>query len=275
MDNVNLPLGLRVQTQIPLDVKKYALSEEALIDLGPSNNLAFTFEQGLIVYCVEEESRWEWRENVLSETGLLPQDFIYPDGIVTFGIDYSNKHFNFFPISVAGPAGPQGPIGPQGPPGTNGTNGSVGPQGPQGIQGVQGIPGPQGETGPKGDAGPQGPQGIPGTSGISGTYVPVKSNITNCNFTNVSPSVPYMKIGTVVIMSLTGALDANDPTEDAFFDVTLPFDVAGGGVPCIIIGSGVGLMLQTASTLRFIADGNPENDPGTLGGGFTVQYVSV
>src|SRR6478609_8620434 len=102
MDYVNLPLGLRVQTQIPLNVKEYALSEEALTDLGPSNNLAYTYTQGLVVYCVEEGTRWEWREPLLDEEGLLPTDFIYPDGLVTFGIDYSNKAFNFFPYSVTG-----------------------------------------------------------------------------------------------------------------------------------------------------------------------------
>ena len=95
MDYTNKSLGLRVQTQIPLNVKEYKESEEALKDLGLNNNLAFTYEKGLIVYCVEEGTRWEWRENIDDEEGLLPIDFIYPDNTMTFGIDYSNKSFNF------------------------------------------------------------------------------------------------------------------------------------------------------------------------------------
>lgn len=96
MDYTNKALGLRVQTQIPLNVKKYKESEESLKDLGINNNLAFIYEQGLIVYCIQEGTRWEWKENVASEEGLLDSDFIYPDNTITFGIDYSNKRYNFF-----------------------------------------------------------------------------------------------------------------------------------------------------------------------------------
>ena len=98
MDYTNKALGLRVQTQIPLNVKKYKESEESLKDLGINNNLAFIYEQGLIVYCIQEGTRWEWKENIASEEGLLDSDFIYPDNTITFGIDYSNKKYNFFKI---------------------------------------------------------------------------------------------------------------------------------------------------------------------------------
>lgn len=277
MDFVNLPLGLRVQTQIPLDVKEYSLSEDDLSDLGPGNNLAFTYVQGLTVYCVQEKTRWEWREAVGVETGLLPSNFVYPDGTVNFGIDYSNKAFNFFTYSIngqVGPAGPQGPPGPQGiqgiqgPPGTNGTNGTQGPQG------IQGPPGPQGLTGA---TGPQGPQGIPGTGGSSGTYAPVISNVTNANFTNVSAVSPYMKINNVVIFSFDVAIDANDYQIDAFFDISLPFNYSGGGSAAFIPSGALGsaLILQSASTMRFTVGGNVESDPGTIGGTYIVQYTSV
>lgn len=104
MDFVNLPLGLRVQSQIPLNVKEYALSELDLKNLGSANNLAFTYPQGLVVYCIAEKTRWEWREAIGAELGgLLPTNFVYPNGVITFGINYSNKHFNFFPFNVALP----------------------------------------------------------------------------------------------------------------------------------------------------------------------------
>lgn len=101
MDYANLPLGLRVQTQIPLDVKEYSLSEADLSDLGVSSNLAFTYTKGLVVYCVAEGTRWEWREAVLAEVGLMPVNFTYPNNVATFGIDYSNKEYNFFPFFPA------------------------------------------------------------------------------------------------------------------------------------------------------------------------------
>lgn len=50
-----------------------------------------------IVY--KKKTRWEWKENVASEEGLLDSDFIYPDNTITFGIDYSNKRYNFFPYN--------------------------------------------------------------------------------------------------------------------------------------------------------------------------------
>ena len=178
MDYANLPLGLRVQSQIPLDVKEYSLSEADLANLGPNNNLAFTYVQGLVVYCIEENTRWEWRENTSAETGLLPQDFIYPSGVIAFGIDYSNRAFNFFAFASnggVGPIGPQGPPGPQGPQGIQGEEGSQGIQGPPGTNGLQGPPGTNGtdgETGPQGIQGIPGPQGIQGPPGVQGPQGP-------------------------------------------------------------------------------------------------------
>jgi len=98
MDYTNKALGLRVQTQIPLNVKEYAESEDALKNLGANNNLAFTYEKGLIVYCIEEGTRWEWKEMEVNDVGLIPSNFIYPDNIITFGIDYSNKIYNFVKV---------------------------------------------------------------------------------------------------------------------------------------------------------------------------------
>lgn len=146
MDYSNLTGGLRVQSQIPLDIKQYSQSESTLSNLGNSNNLAFTYQQGLVVYCIEEESRWEWREVKSGEenTGLLSNDFTYPDGVITFGIDYSLKSFNFFPYAVDGIQGPQG---------------IQGIQGSQGIQGIQGLTGNDGNTGQDGNDGADGIDG--------------------------------------------------------------------------------------------------------------------
>jgi len=115
-DYNNVIKGYRVQTQIPLDVKTYAANEDTLKYLGVGDNLAFTYIQGLIVYCIEEETRWEWREvkNVEPVDGLLAVDFTYPDNLIVFGIDYSLRSFNFFPSSSEGAQGPAGSAGSNG-----------------------------------------------------------------------------------------------------------------------------------------------------------------
>ncbi len=95
--------GFRVQTQIPLHVKGYSESEDTLKSLGESNNLAYIYEQGLRVYCIEEGTRWEWREVLEGEenTGLMDSDFTYPTSLPEiFGINYSNRTFNFFPTDA-------------------------------------------------------------------------------------------------------------------------------------------------------------------------------
>lgn len=148
MNYSNLTGGLRIQSQIPLDVKEYSLSENDLKNLGTGNNLAFTYTKGLVVYCVQEGRRWEWREVKPGEenTGLLSNDFVYPDGVITFGINYGLKSFNFFPYVVDGQAGQQGE---------------------QGIKGDQGEDGPAGPTGHKGEKGDTGENGINGADGFS------------------------------------------------------------------------------------------------------------
>ena len=99
-DYKNIPLGLRTQTQIPLDVKEYIQNESLLSNLGVNGQLAYTYTKGLVVYCIEESTRWEWTEVKpgLEDTGLINQDFIYSDNHIAFGIDYSNKRYNFFKI---------------------------------------------------------------------------------------------------------------------------------------------------------------------------------
>jgi hypothetical protein len=96
-DYNNLLAGLRVQSQIPLDVKNWIASENSLSNLGVSNNLAFTYVKGMIIYCVQEGTRWEWKPST-EGIGLLTQDFTYPANIITFGINYSNQTYNFYKV---------------------------------------------------------------------------------------------------------------------------------------------------------------------------------
>lgn len=98
----NITSGLLIPTQEPLDLKGYSASEAALKNLGTLSNLAYTYYDGLIVYCVAERTRWEWREvkTVEPVVGLLTNPFTYPAGLTNNGIIYSNKVFNFFPFGA-------------------------------------------------------------------------------------------------------------------------------------------------------------------------------
>ena len=94
----DIPVGLRVPAQVPLDAKLYIADEASLMNLGISNNLAFTYYEGMIVYCVLERRRYEWRVGGIGEVGLLPIGFTYPNPLIVNGVDYSGKTFNFFII---------------------------------------------------------------------------------------------------------------------------------------------------------------------------------
>lgn len=97
MDYNNIQLGLNIPSQIPLDIKNWISNEETLSNLGINDNLAFTYVKGMIIYCIEEGSRWEWKPT-LGSGGLLLTDYTYPSGVTTFGIDYSNQAYNFYQI---------------------------------------------------------------------------------------------------------------------------------------------------------------------------------
>lgn len=94
----NIPTALRVPAQIPLDIKTIALNETVLSNLGDNDNLAFTYYNGLKVYCVEEKTTYIWKEVEIGEenTGLLTSDFTYPDNLIVNNVDYSLKSYNFF-----------------------------------------------------------------------------------------------------------------------------------------------------------------------------------
>jgi hypothetical protein len=122
-DYNNIPKGLKLTTQIPLDVKTYVADEATLKYLGTNNNLAYTYYDGLRVFCIAERTNYEWREVQAGEEneGLVTFDFTYPAGLTAFGINYSNKKYNFFPFTFTGPAGTNGTNGT---PGTNGADGA-------------------------------------------------------------------------------------------------------------------------------------------------------
>lgn len=96
----DIPTSLRVTTQLPLDHKRFSVSEAELSNLGTSNNLAFTYYDNLKVFCWAEKSEWVWRQVQPGEenTGLVASDFIYPNGVIYPNPGYENKKYNFFEI---------------------------------------------------------------------------------------------------------------------------------------------------------------------------------
>ncbi len=99
MDYSNIPTGLKITSQIPLDVKKYVKDEDTLAYLGVDDNLAYTYHDQLEVLCLAEKKIYQWREVQSGEenTGLIPLDFTYPLGLLdVYGINYSGKKYNFF-----------------------------------------------------------------------------------------------------------------------------------------------------------------------------------
>lgn len=97
-DTTNIPTGLSVQTQIPLDTIKFIQNESLLSNLGQNNNLAFKYYDGLIIKCIDQNTFYIWREVQRGEenTGIINVDFTYPFNHSAFGMNYSNKKFNFF-----------------------------------------------------------------------------------------------------------------------------------------------------------------------------------
>lgn len=96
----DIPKGLRVPTQIPLDVKTWASVKSAISTLGTDNNLAYTYFDNLRIYCADTKETFVWREKVAPEplAGLITPDFVYPSGTIANGKDYSGKTYNLYPV---------------------------------------------------------------------------------------------------------------------------------------------------------------------------------
>ena len=98
----DIATSLRVTTQLPWDHKRFSVSELELSNLGTSNNLAFTYYDGLKVFCWQQKTEWIWREVKPGEenTGLIASDFTYPNGVVYPNPGYQDKKYNFFKIAM-------------------------------------------------------------------------------------------------------------------------------------------------------------------------------
>jgi hypothetical protein len=93
--------SLLVNGQLPLDDKAYKVTLSSLTNLGTGDSKAFTYYEGMLVYCNEDKVTYQWREVKEEEpvAGLIGGGYTYPSGSVSNGITYSGRKFNFFPAN--------------------------------------------------------------------------------------------------------------------------------------------------------------------------------
>jgi hypothetical protein len=105
MNSNDILTGLRVPSQVPLDSKAYSALLSSISTLGTNNQLAYSYFDGLIIFCNENKKKYIWEPVTLhiGETGLLASNFTYPTNYIVEGVTYSNKVFNLFEIK--GPDG--------------------------------------------------------------------------------------------------------------------------------------------------------------------------
>jgi len=99
----DITTGLRLATQCPLDEKTFFKTLEDLADLGNDNNKAFTYYEGMGVYCLEDKKHYIWEEVGFGQEGIIPGSFVYPPNTIVDEIDYSGRVFNF--VISAGQSG--------------------------------------------------------------------------------------------------------------------------------------------------------------------------
>jgi hypothetical protein len=96
-----LATGWHISSQTPIDDRLVMLNYTDILSLGPNNEDAYRYYDGLKIFVVENESEYVWKE---SNTGILPQSFTYPANISLNGVNYSNRSFNLvqssFPPSI-------------------------------------------------------------------------------------------------------------------------------------------------------------------------------
>lgn len=92
--------GLRVPSQIPLDVKthKYTLAEIETVSVEQ----AITYYAGMRVDIAENNKQYVWKEVLVgSEEQPTSNTYTYPSNYVIDGYTYSNKTFAFYEIVVS------------------------------------------------------------------------------------------------------------------------------------------------------------------------------
>jgi hypothetical protein len=88
--------GFKINSQTPFDDRLIFADLTDLQDLGTGNVNAFRYYEGMLVYVIDLNSIFVWKESI---TGALGTSFTYPSNIIANGVNYSGRDFNFVLIS--------------------------------------------------------------------------------------------------------------------------------------------------------------------------------
>ena len=102
MDHTRVPGGYEAGSQRPLDTKGVFVNEDDMKDL--SSDRPLRWYQNMPCINISDGKKYEWKE---SDEGLLETGYTYPSGVITDGIDYSNRTFNFV-LETSSTGGEQG-----------------------------------------------------------------------------------------------------------------------------------------------------------------------
>ena len=103
---VDILASYNLTAQVSLDGKTYFVTQADAANFGENNNKALSYYDGMFIYCAENRTYYVWNERKAGEerSQLLENDFTYPANIVTNGIVYSGKIYNFFKFLHNSPA---------------------------------------------------------------------------------------------------------------------------------------------------------------------------
>lgn len=103
MADITLTTGITNNGMFPVDGKNYFLTQTD-VSGGIISTDAYGYYERMIINIADDGTQWIWREeSTIGETGgLYTTSFEYPSGIISNGIDYGLRTFNFFPYSPGG-----------------------------------------------------------------------------------------------------------------------------------------------------------------------------
>lgn len=281
-DYNNILTGLNIPSQLPLDPKKTKVDEATLAYLGINDNLAYTYFEQMEVICIQEASRWVWREVGIGEenTGLCPVDFTYPDAQATYGIDYSGRTFNFFQLNLTGP---QGPAGTNGVAGSVWRNGTGVPSNGLGVNGDYYLDDNTGNVYLKAGGtysivanikGPVGPIGLTGLTGLTGTTEVLGSPSILVIGTGIPTADPY-EVSAINLQDTTKTSSftlTNADDKKTFFINNLTENIQIN-VPTGLIANFHAMFYQLGTgTISFIASGTTIRYPSVFTGTIRSRY---
>jgi len=96
--------GWHITSQTPSDDRLVFSDVSDLTSLGAGDQNAYRYYEGMRVWVIDVRKEYEWRE---SATGAMGTSFTYPSGVISNGINYGGRSFNFVEVSGGSGGGSQ------------------------------------------------------------------------------------------------------------------------------------------------------------------------